>query len=601
MSNAADQLEQPYRRRSGYKGKSLIQSGSLSKRLAGATIPIRLKITVPYLFLAFLITLGVGVLAARIVLENVDERFNNQLFATGRLVADAMVNEENRLLETLRLLAYSEGVPEAISSGDPDELRRLAYGLVVNNREDQVIFLDNEGRTVLAMEHKEGGNVEEYNFVSGGEVVDPDLVFVQSVLTGNQDSLGDKYAGVGESAGRNYFFVSGPIYDGNGDLVGAVIVGKLIKTLATQFASETAGQVTFYDNDGAILASTFPNPISLNSQVAEAVLDRQKSQSLRRNPERRDLDFDNLPFSEIVGPWEARGGEDLGLMGVSLVKSLLITTRNETRGLILGMIFVAVVFIVFIGARLAGIITNPLLSLVHASKTVAEGNLQVEVPPESNDEIAVLTRSFNLMVRRLRKSQYELIEAYDKTLEGWSKALELRDKETNGHTERVTRLTVGVARQLRPALDSTQIDNIRRGALLHDIGKMGVPDRILRNPGELNSEEWAYMRRHPEFAYDMLNHIPYLAAALEIPYAHHERWDGTGYPRGLKGLEIPLSARLFALADSWDAITTDRPYRKRSSIEEAVRRIEAGSGTQFDPDLVPIFIDYVRTHAAVNE
>jgi len=188
----------------------------------------------------------------------------------------------------------------------------------------------------------------------------------------------------------------------------------------------------------------------------------------------------------------------------------------------------------------------------------------------------------------LQQSNSELSLAYDATIEGWSHALDLRDKETEGHTQRVTELTLKLAQVMGvPAADSI---HIRRGALLHDIGKMGVPDRILLKPGPLNDEEWVIMRKHPQFAFDMLSPITYLHPALDIPYCHHEKWDGTGYPRSLQKEEIPLSARIFSVIDVWDALTSDRPYRKAWTKEKALEYILEQSGQYFDPQVVEAFL-----------
>ena len=187
----------------------------------------------------------------------------------------------------------------------------------------------------------------------------------------------------------------------------------------------------------------------------------------------------------------------------------------------------------------------------------------------------------------LRKSNERIYLAYDETIEGWSKALDLRDKETEGHTLRVVQLTDKLA-QLMNIPDEDKI-HFRRGALLHDIGKMGVPDRILLKPDKLTDEEWEIMRQHPVHAYNLLSQIDFLRPALDIPYYHHERWDGTGYPKGLKGEEIPLAARLFAIVDVYDALTSDRPYRLGWSKEKAIEYIKEQSGKHFDPEVVKFF------------
>ncbi len=194
----------------------------------------------------------------------------------------------------------------------------------------------------------------------------------------------------------------------------------------------------------------------------------------------------------------------------------------------------------------------------------------------------------SMLFQDLQRSNFELAMAYEATIEGWSHALDLRDRETEGHTQRVTDMTLRLARKM--GLSEERLVLIKRGALLHDIGKMGIPDYILHKPEELTPEEQAIMRQHPQLAYDMLEPIAYLRDALNIPYCHHEKWDGTGYPRGLAGTQIPLEARLFAIVDVWDAITTDRPYRKRWPQTQALEYIREQNGKYFDPQLVEIFL-----------
>jgi len=182
----------------------------------------------------------------------------------------------------------------------------------------------------------------------------------------------------------------------------------------------------------------------------------------------------------------------------------------------------------------------------------------------------------------------ELTQAYDATIEGWSRALDLRDKETEGHCQRVTEMTLRLAHALK--LPEDDLVQVRRGALLHDIGKMGVPDAILLKPGPLTGDEWEIMRRHPALACEMLSPIAFLRPALAIPYCHHEKWDGSGYPNGLAGDAIPLAARLFAVVDVWDALLSDHPYRPGWPAERVRTHIESGSGSHFDPEVVAAFL-----------
>jgi PAS domain S-box-containing protein len=202
----------------------------------------------------------------------------------------------------------------------------------------------------------------------------------------------------------------------------------------------------------------------------------------------------------------------------------------------------------------------------------------------------------NQLFENLQRSNFELTLAYDETIQGWAHALDLRDKETEGHSLRVTDLAVKFARLV--GLTEDEIIQVRRGAWLHDIGKLGVPDSILRKPGPLTEAEWESMRKHPQYAYEMLQSISYLRAALDIPYCHHEKWDGTGYPRGLKGEEIPLSARLFALVDVWDVLTSDTLYRAAWTNAKALEYIQEQSGQQFDPNLLGIFLKNIARDAS---
>lgn len=193
------------------------------------------------------------------------------------------------------------------------------------------------------------------------------------------------------------------------------------------------------------------------------------------------------------------------------------------------------------------------------------------------------------MFDKMQRSNVELGLAYDATIEGWARALEMRDQETIGHTRRVAELTIGLLK----ILNNNELDNeqVRRGVMLHDIGKMGIPDRILLKRGRLSPDEWKIMRMHPIYAYDMLHSVPNLRKLVDIPYCHHEKWDGTGYPRALKDHEIPLSARIFTVVDVWDALRSDRPYRPAWSEERALDHLKSESGKHFDPDLTKLFLD----------
>jgi HD-GYP domain-containing protein (c-di-GMP phosphodiesterase class II) len=193
------------------------------------------------------------------------------------------------------------------------------------------------------------------------------------------------------------------------------------------------------------------------------------------------------------------------------------------------------------------------------------------------------------LFENLQRTNADLMIAYDSTLEGWAKALELRDKETEGHSRHVSWLAIQLAQAMK--VKEEDLVHIYRGAVLHDIGKMGVPDSIILKPGPLTEAEMAVVRKHPEFAYTLLLPINYLRLAIDIPYCHHEKWDGTGYPRGLQGEQIPLAARIFAVVDVWDALISDRPFRKAWSREDAARYIREQAGIHFDPAVAGAFLN----------
>lgn len=206
-------------------------------------------------------------------------------------------------------------------------------------------------------------------------------------------------------------------------------------------------------------------------------------------------------------------------------------------------------------------------------------------------QTAIAIESTSLLAN-LQATNQELTQAYEATIEGWSRAMDLRDRETEGHTQRVVKLALELARYM--GIDESKLIHVRRGALLHDIGKLGVPDHILFKPSELTTEERQLIEQHVDFAYEMLAPIPYLKPALNIPYFHHEKWNGTGYPLGLKGEQIPLEARIFALVDVWDALLSDRPYRTAWTREKAIEYIRAQAGTHFDPRIVECFLELMK-------
>lgn len=548
--------------------------------LANISIPILAKITVPYVFLAGLIALGGTFLVTRVVFDSVEERFTNQLIEAGLLASESMVRAEQDLLEDVRVLSFLGGMGAAVEAGDNGAVVELGLPAAYSTGVDSFAVLNSRGRAITALRFDE---VEQIyggmSFVEAPREQD----FVARVLAGERDESGDKFVGFLETESGQYLFVAGPIQNEEGQLVGVAMVGQSVEDLAVEIRAETLAQLTFYAVDGAPLVSTFQEDQALDPSQSALILEQQDQGSLAR-----EFEDTSINYRELLSVWEVRGGQDIGVVGVALPTSFITTATETTRTNTLLLMAVAMLLVVLLGVVVAGRITQPIHALRDAALRVAAGNLQVKVPPRSRDELGVLTLSFNEMVDNLNHAKQDQLDTYNRTIEGWSRALDLRDHETEGHSQRVTALTVELATQM--GMTEEELEHVRRGALLHDIGKIAIPDGVLLKPGKLNAAERELINRHPGYAKNLLEQVEFLAPALDIPYSHHEHWDGSGYPQGLKGEEIPLAARVFAVVDVWDALTSDRPYRKAMSFNKALELIEKSRGSHFDPEIVEEFL-----------
>ena len=555
-------------------------------------VPIRVKITLPYLVLAFAILTGAAYILMRVIFDTVEERFNNQLIEASKLTSEWIVREETRLLKSLRLFIYLEGIPEAVKSGDSADLRSKAFALLVSQQEEEVLFFDKSGQLLLSAHHLPGSPVEEFNFSVGGGELFASYPLIQQVLRCEIDTRGDKYAGLVQQPDKSTLFVAGPMIDADGSCVGAVLVGKSLATIASQIRTEILAQVTIYDLSGNPLQSTLPEPVPVEAALISTLKSSQPFVTKRTLGEIRPISLFDITYTELLRPFQLRTDANLGFIGISLARNFWVTTTSLTRLQVAVVVALFIILVVIVGITIANWITRPILGLVDASAKVSQGDLGVRLTPTGNDEIAYLMQNFNQMVSSIKRSHHDLVKAYDDTIAGWGVMLDQRDQVTKGHTSRVEEITVHLAREL--GISEDQIVHVRRGAIIHDIGKMAVPDSILKKPGVLTEGEWKIMRMHPQYAYDVLYPIEFLRPALNIPYCHHERWDGSGYPRGLKGEEIPIEARIFAVVDVWDAMTNDRPYRDALDPQDVLTYIKVMSGRLFDPRVVDAFLKFIN-------
>jgi class 3 adenylate cyclase/CheY-like chemotaxis protein len=365
-------------------------------------IPVRIKITLPYLVLAVLFALATAYIVSQMVFDTVQDRYLNQLLATGKQSADWMVQEEDRLLSTLRSAANTEGVGEALAAGDSEALRNLILPIAVNNDEEVIELLNREMISQLSLRLPAGAAAGAYQ-VERGETFFKDEGFVRLVAAGVVDDLGDKYPGVVEAPWGAYFYVAGPVFDAENNPVGMVLVGKSLTRLAAEMQADTLASVSFYDFDGNGLQSTLFRPndtvFAVPNERVLQILGGQEHSSIIR-----DIQVNSVDYSELLGTWEARSGlVDIGLIGISLPQAFLIRTSQVTRLQVFGLSLAGVLLVVLIGVWLANLITRPLLRLVGASTQVAQGNLDIKVNSSGNDEVAILAHSFNSMVAGLQE------------------------------------------------------------------------------------------------------------------------------------------------------------------------------------------------------
>jgi HAMP domain-containing protein len=551
------------------------------KRLRNISLPILTQITVPYVVLAVLVAAGGTYVINQVVVDSVQERFTNQLIATTTLAAESLVNQEQEMLESLRLISHVQGIGEAILAGSPAALEELATPLAFNAQVDAYAFVSTREVAILTR-YLDNTNQRYIRLDTDQRLAETD--FVQRVLAGEVDAVGDKFSDLVLTDQGLVYFIAGPVLDGTGSLVGAALIGRFVDGLAITIAQETLSDFSVFSLQGEPMASTLASAAPISTQDVEVVITRQDEGTLQRT-----WTLAGVTYHELLTPFVVRGDTAIGILGVALPTHLLVQTSQLTRDNTLLLVGAALVLVLAVGAVIARRITRPIQDLRDAALRVSGGDYSVSVGREGTDEVGVLTTTFNEMVGNVKRSKQELLDAYDKTIEGWARALDLRDHETEGHSRRVTDLAVQLGTRL--GLSEDQLQQLYRGGLLHDIGKLAVPDSILGKHGPLTEEERTQMELHPQHALLFIESIEFLRMALDVPYAHHERWDGTGYPRGLKGEEIPILARVFAVVDVWDALTTDRPYRVAMGFREALTIIEESKGTHFDPVIVEAFIE----------
>lgn len=382
-------------------------SRKIKSALPSVRISVRFKIILPYLLLALMLAMGAGYVVSRVALDTIEDRFVNNLIEVGQLASTWLVEEESNRLETLRLLAFTDGLSESIINNDAETLRDLVLGLAINNQEEAIEILDSQGIALVSIRHTPRGGLESYDF-SRGDHIFAEAEFVQQVLNQQVDEQGDKFAGLIQASWGTYFYIAGPITDDENQLVGAVLVGRSVSTIVLETRDKLLGEestfahVSLYDTTGQPLETTLKelDSISLSDESVSEIFLRQDQDS-----QMRPLDVTGIEYREILGPWEVRGGQDIGLVGVSLAETFLVRPSQQTQVQIYVLATLGLLLIIVVGILLARRITQPLNRVVTAASEVSQGKWDVFVEPQGSDELAVLTHTFNYMISHLKEGE----------------------------------------------------------------------------------------------------------------------------------------------------------------------------------------------------
>jgi putative nucleotidyltransferase with HDIG domain len=537
---------------------------------------LRRRIVLPFIVLVvFVGVVGVAVVSAQVG-GSVEGAVDNSLVQSSLRTNDRLGSLENDRLQQLRAAADTAGINTATARGDRAAAARL-LGPIVGNAQPEHLLLRvlRAGGTELVALRRNGSVVESFSD-SAAYTSQP---AVQHALRGDRDALGDKYVFLAYDTPPMLYWAA-PIWtEGQTPtVVGVVLLGESLDEIVQAIPGSSSMAVAFYDLSGTVLAGSLSGTRALSSEV--------RRQVTTDTPVRVATQWGDHPYRLLASDWTMRGA-DLGYLGVASPADDLASSLNAIRLVLVALFGAIALGTILIGLALADRITRPIDRLVASMRMVSAGDYTHRVQVESADEIGYLAKSFNEMTAALQTQIRAREEAYFRNLEALARVIDARDPYTFEHSARVSAISLELAQGM--ALSESELVVLRRAGLLHDVGKIGVPDRVLAKTGPLNDEEWAAIRRHPVIGYEMLKDVPFLQPSLDPIRHHHERWDGEGYPDKLKGGSIPRLARIVTVADAFDAMTSDRPYRQGFSFEFAARTIISEAGRQFDPEVVEVF------------
>jgi putative nucleotidyltransferase with HDIG domain len=538
---------------------------------------LRRRIVLPFIVLVvFVGAVGIAVVSGQVG-GAAEGTVDNSLVRSSLRTNDRLAGIENDRLQQLRAAADTMGVDRAVTRNDAAAVQRLLGPIVGNAQPEHLVLrvLTLNGSQLIGL-RRNGATVESFSDNSAYQ----SQAAVQHALRGDRDSLGDKYVFLANEVSPPVLYWVAPIWTDSQPptVAGAVLLGQSLAEIAEAVRGATTIDVAFYGSSGQVLTSSLAGMPTLSADAM-----RQVSHDA---PVRLALQRSDHAYRLMVNDWTMRGSS-LGYVAIAVVTDDLSASLTAIR-FVLVILFGAIALgTMLIGMALADRITRPIDQLIASMRVVSAGDYSRRVPVESPDEIGYLATTFNDMTAALQTQIREREEAYFRNLEALARAIDARDPYTFEHSARVAAISEELAQGM--GLPATDIVALHRGGLLHDVGKIGVPDRILAKTSPLTDEEWASIRRHPVIGFDMLKDVPFLQPSLDSVRHHHERWDGEGYPDRLKGDAISQLARIVTVADAFDAMTSDRPYRKGFSFDFAAKTIVSESGRQFDPAVVEVF------------
>jgi putative nucleotidyltransferase with HDIG domain len=528
---------------------------------SGLTYPLRhiaWRIIGPFVILTLVFAATGTYITTRIVSGSLRERFDNQLAESARVASDAVVRQERRHLEVGRAASFTDGMASALSAADSATVERLVLPIAVNAQVDRIEVLGPAGERLFGVQIDQPAG----RYLPLKEEADRNgWSIVNRTLKQPPDAKGDKFSDIVATSAGYVLYTSAPVYDSDG-LAGVVLVGTRVASLVPMVKQEALADVTIYA-DGNPVATTLPregqpgeNDLGLPPQLI--------ANGLETGAVREERSLFGRGFAVLYTGLVLRD-RTVGLLSVALPSDSIVNAGATTRTRMALLFTAATLAVLAIGWVIARTLTAPLNRLVTTARAVTEGDLNARTGIEQASEIGVLARDFDQMTAKLRRQHLATVRAL-------TSAIDARDPYTLGHSLRVGQLALELGRSL--GLPPARLQNLEIGGYLHDIGKIGIRDAVLLKAGRLSDEERALMEEHPQIGLRILEPVELAPEILEFVGLHHERLNGGGYPDGLRGAELSVVARIAAIADAYDALTTDRPYRLAVEPEQAIMVLE---------------------------